>query len=77
MSTPIVGLDHVTVLTADLDRAIADYELLLGCRVAWRSSGDGAATALFTLPNMSLELMAPAGEGDDGARVRAALETPH
>lgn len=77
MSTPIIALDHVTVLTADLDRAVADYELLLGRGVAWRSTGDGAATALFTVSNMSLELMAPAGEGDDGARVRAALETPH
>lgn len=74
MSTPIIALDHVTVLTADLDRAVADYELLLGRGVAWRSTGDGAATALFTVSNMSLELMAPAGEGDDGARVKAALE---
>lgn len=71
---PIIGLDHVTVLTADLDRAVADYEVLLGRGLAWRSVADGAATALFTLANMSLELMAPAGEGDDGARVRAALD---
>lgn len=74
MSTPITGLDHITLLTPDIARAISDYETLLGHGVAWRARSDGAETAIFTLANTSLELMAPAGDGPVGDRVRAALD---
>lgn len=74
MSTPITGLDHITLLTSDIARAVADYETLLGHGVAWRARSDGAETAVFTLANTSLELMAPAGEGPIGDRVRAMLD---
>jgi catechol 2,3-dioxygenase-like lactoylglutathione lyase family enzyme len=77
MASPVIGLDHVAVLTADLDRAVADYRLLLGRAPAVRMRGDGAASALFVLDNMAIELMAPDGDGDgDGegaARIHAAL----
>lgn len=74
MTTPITSLDHVTVLTRDLPRAIDDTRLLLGREVSWRSRGDGVATVIFTLANTSLEIVAPDGAGAQGDRVRAALE---
>ena len=54
----ISGLDHIVVLLADIAEGTAAYETLLGCAPSWRNSGDGADRALFTLPNMTLELMA-------------------
>jgi catechol 2,3-dioxygenase-like lactoylglutathione lyase family enzyme len=74
MATPISSLDHVTVLTRDLSRAVDDATALLGRKVSWRSGGEGIATAIFTLANTSLEIVAPDGAGAQGDRVRAALE---
>lgn len=70
----IVGLDHVVVLVSDIEAGIAGYGALFGRAPSWRAQGDGSATAIFTLANMSLELMAPSGEGAGGDRVRAALD---
>lgn len=70
----IQALDHVVVLVRDFDAAVADYEALLARKVAWRTAGDGAATALFTLANTSVELMAATGSGATGDRVRTALD---
>lgn len=74
MTTPITGLDHITLLTQDITRAVDDYAALLGQTVAWRARSDGAETAVFTLANTSLELMALAGDGLIGERVRATLD---
>ena len=70
----IEALDHAVVLVRDLDAAIADYEALLARQVVWRTSGDGAAAALLTVDNTSIELMAATGAGETGDRVRAALD---
>ena len=70
----ITGLDHAVVLVRDIEAGVAGYQTLLGRAPAWRAQSDGAATAIFVLGNMSLELMAPAGEGEAGDRVRAALD---
>lgn len=69
----IVGLDHVVVLTGDIAAGEAAYQSLFGRTAAWRNSGDGAERVLFTLDNMSLELMAPSGEGAAADRIRAVL----
>jgi catechol 2,3-dioxygenase-like lactoylglutathione lyase family enzyme len=69
----IVGLDHVVVLTGDIAGGAAAYQSLFGRTPAWRNSGDGAERVLFTLDNMSLELMAPSGEGAAADRIRAVL----
>ena len=69
----IVGLDHVVVLTGDIAAGEAAYQSLFGRTPAWRNSGDGAERVLFTLDNMSLELMAPSGEGAAADRIRAVL----
>ncbi|MGP8119376.1 MAG: VOC family protein [Xanthobacteraceae bacterium] len=74
MATPISSLDHVTVLTRDLSRAVDDATALLGRKVSWRSGGEGVSTAIFTLANTSLEIVAPDGAGAQGDRVRAALD---
>jgi catechol 2,3-dioxygenase-like lactoylglutathione lyase family enzyme len=70
----ITGLDHVVVLLDDLKVATAAYELLLARAPAWRSQGDGAETVMFTLDNMTLELMAPAGYGATADRIRTVLK---
>lgn len=70
----IEALDHAVVLVRDFDAAVANYEAFLARNVAWRTSADGAATALFTLANTSIELMAATGAGATGDRVRAALD---
>src|SRR5437868_11745420 len=70
----ITGLDHVVVLVNDLDAGVGAYQALFARAPAWRSTADGAETALFTLENMTLELMSPAGEGAASDRVRAVLK---
>jgi hypothetical protein len=70
----ITGLDHVVVLLADIKAGAAAYELLLGRAPSWRSQSDGAETVLFTLDNMTLELMAPAGASPAADRIRSVIK---
>lgn len=74
MTSLITGLDHVTVLVRDLARATTDAAALLGRDPSWRTSADGAATAVFTLANTSFELLSAQGAGAQGENVRAALD---
>ncbi|MBR1238249.1 VOC family protein [Bradyrhizobium sp. AUGA SZCCT0177] len=69
----ITGLDHVVVLTGDISAGEAAYQTLFGRTPAWRNSGDGAERVLFTLDNVTLELMAPSGDGEAAERIRAVL----
>jgi catechol 2,3-dioxygenase-like lactoylglutathione lyase family enzyme len=69
----ITGLDHVVVLTGDIEAGAAAYQNLFARSPAWRNSGDGAERVLFTLDNTTLELMAPSGEGTAADRIRAVL----
>jgi catechol 2,3-dioxygenase-like lactoylglutathione lyase family enzyme len=69
----ITGLDHVVVLVNDIEAGAATYRLLLARAPAWRSTGDGAETVLFTLDNMTLELMSPKGDGAAADRIRSVL----
>ena len=71
----ITGLDHVVVLTGDISAGEAAYQSLFARTPAWRNGGDGAERVLFTLDNMTLELMAPSGEGEAAQRIRAVLAT--
>ena len=70
----ITGLDHVVVLLDDIEAGTAAYQLLLARAPAWRRHHDGAETVLFTLDNMTLELMAPAGDGVSADRIRTVLD---
>ncbi|RZN23366.1 VOC family protein [Bradyrhizobium sp. Leo121] len=69
----ITALDHVVVLTGDIEAATAAYETLFARSPAWKNVSDGAARVLFTLDNTSVELMAPSGEGENAGRIRAVL----
>jgi catechol 2,3-dioxygenase-like lactoylglutathione lyase family enzyme len=69
----ITGLDHVVVLVHELEAGVAAYQALLARTPAWRSVNEGAETVLFTLNNMTLELVSPKGEGAAADRIRAAL----
>jgi len=70
----ISGLDHVVVLVGDIEAGAAAYQILFAQAPSWKNSGDGAARALFTLDNTTLELMAPEGDNDAAQRIRAVLE---
>lgn len=69
----ITGLDHVVVLVSDIDAAQMTYSALFARTPSWRYSGEGVERVLFTLDNMTLELIAPTGEGAAADRIRAVL----
>ncbi len=70
----ISGLDHVVVLVEDIGKGAAAYQTLLGRTPSWRYSSDGADRVLFTLDNITLELVAPSGDGAAGDRIREAIK---
>jgi catechol 2,3-dioxygenase-like lactoylglutathione lyase family enzyme len=70
----ISGLDHVVVLVEDIGKGAAAYQTLLGRMPSWRYSSDGADRVLFTLENITLELVAPSGDGAAGDRIREAIK---
>ena len=70
----ISGLDHVVVLIEDIGKGAAAYQTLLGRTPSWRYSSDGADRVLFTLENVTLELVAPSGDGAAGERIREAIK---
>jgi catechol 2,3-dioxygenase-like lactoylglutathione lyase family enzyme len=69
----ITGLDHVVVLVNDIKAAQAACERLLARAPAWQNSGDGADRMMFTLDNMTLELMAPSGFSVAADRIRSVI----
>ncbi|UQD77226.1 VOC family protein [Bradyrhizobium japonicum] len=70
----ITGLDHVVALVRDIGAAKTAYQTLLGRAPAWQNSGEGADRVLFTLANMTIELMAPSGFNVAADRIRALLD---
>jgi catechol 2,3-dioxygenase-like lactoylglutathione lyase family enzyme len=69
----ISGLDHIVVLTGDIEAGAAAYQSLFARGPSWRYAGNGAERVLFTLDNTTLELVAPQAEGADAERIRAVL----
>ncbi|MEY9757767.1 VOC family protein [Bradyrhizobium yuanmingense] len=69
----IIGLDHIVVLVGNIGAAKAAYQTLLARAPAWQNSGEGADRVLFTLDNMTIELMAPHGFSVTADRMRALL----
>lgn len=69
-------LDHVLVAVRDLEVATHTTAVLLGRPPSWRGEhpGQGTANTLFGLENTYLELIAPAGEGPQGTRLRRWLD---
>jgi catechol 2,3-dioxygenase-like lactoylglutathione lyase family enzyme len=69
----ITGLDHIVVLVSDIKAGAAAYQTLFARTPSWQSSDEGADRVLFTLDNMTLELVAPSGEGAAADRIRPVL----
>jgi catechol 2,3-dioxygenase-like lactoylglutathione lyase family enzyme len=69
----ITGLDHIVILVGDIAAGAAACQTLFARMPAWRNTGDGADRVLFTLDNMTLELMAPSGESAAADRIRAVI----
>src|SRR6266850_617258 len=69
----ITGLDHVVILVGDIVAGELAYQTLFARTPAWRNSCDGADRVLFTLDNMTLELMSPSGDGTNAERIRAVM----
>ncbi|MBR1123783.1 VOC family protein [Bradyrhizobium lablabi] len=70
----ITGLDHVVVLVADIEAGTAAYQTLFARAPSWRNGDDGAERVMFTLDNVTLELMAPSrGGGANADRIRTVL----
>jgi catechol 2,3-dioxygenase-like lactoylglutathione lyase family enzyme len=69
----ITGLDHVVVLVRDIAAGVTAYQTLFARAPAWRNTGDGADRVLFTLDNMTLELMSPSGDGAIADRIRSVV----
>jgi catechol 2,3-dioxygenase-like lactoylglutathione lyase family enzyme len=69
----ISGLDHVVVLVGDIKAGATAHQTLLARAPAWQSSDDGVERVLFTLDNMTLELMAPDGDGATADKIRAVI----
>nr|WP_245258253.1 VOC family protein [Rhodopseudomonas palustris] len=70
----ITAIDHLVVLVSDLPAAVAAYRTLLAREPAWHGADDGSENVLFTLDNMSLELMAPSGLGGNADRIRTVIK---
>jgi catechol 2,3-dioxygenase-like lactoylglutathione lyase family enzyme len=70
----IAGLDHIVVLLEDIQAGAAAYERLLARAPSWQNSGEGADRVLFTLDNMTLELMAPSGFSLAADRIRNVIK---
>jgi catechol 2,3-dioxygenase-like lactoylglutathione lyase family enzyme len=69
----ITGLDHAVVLVEDIAAGTKACQTLFARAPAWRSTGEGAEHVLFTFDNMTLELMAPNGEGAAADRIRKVI----
>jgi catechol 2,3-dioxygenase-like lactoylglutathione lyase family enzyme len=69
----INDLDHVVVLVDDIKAGATAYQTLFARAPAWQSSGDGVERVLFTLDNVTLELMSPRGCSVTADRIRAVL----
>lgn len=69
----ITGLDHVVLVVRDIAAGATACQTLLARAPAWRNTDDGVDRVLFTLDNMTLELMSPSGAGATADRVRAVI----
>ena len=69
-------VDHIIMAVADLQKASADYALMLGRAPSWQGTHPdyGSANTLFRLGNCYLELLAAEGEGWAADMVTGMIE---
>ncbi|MEM1087179.1 MAG: VOC family protein [Pseudomonadota bacterium] len=60
----ITALDHIVLLCPEIEAGISTYSLLLGADPVWESSSGGTSSAVFSVDNTKLELIAPEGDGE-------------
>jgi catechol 2,3-dioxygenase-like lactoylglutathione lyase family enzyme len=71
----IRSLDHVVIAVRGLAAGVRAYEALLGRAPSWRAAAAGGVeSAMFGLANVAVELIAPAGDGPVGERLRGLLD---
>ena len=70
----ITGIDHAVIGAHDFDNAVGAYERLLDRRASHTYENDGVATALIVTNNMTIEIMAPRGDGAMAERLRTAID---
>ena len=74
MNDLITAIDHVPVVVADLDNAVAAYSTLLGRSPNWEGRlGPSVRHAWFQLPNLALDIIGADGDGADAAAIKARL----
>ena len=59
------SLDHLIIVVEDLEKAIDNYQLIMGTPPVWTGGHKslGTSNALFNFQNIYLELLSPTGEG--------------
>jgi catechol 2,3-dioxygenase-like lactoylglutathione lyase family enzyme len=72
----LTGLDHVTIVVREIERAVDAYERLLGVQPSWRGAHPDLGTegAIFSLSNAAVELVAPKPDAVESEGLRARLD---
>ena len=74
MTDLITAVDHVPIVVADVDAAVAAYSTLLGRAPNWEGRlGPSVRHAWFQLPNLALDIIGADGDGSDADNLRARL----
>lgn len=66
----ITALDHFVLVCPDIDAATREYTTLLGAPPAWVAEQDGMTSAVFSVGNTALEVLAPVGAGAVAEKLR-------
>tara|TARA_B100000530_G_scaffold6569_1_gene5547 strand:+ start:702 stop:1541 length:840 start_codon:yes stop_codon:yes gene_type:complete len=72
----ISSVDHLIITVKDLDKAINDYEKILGITPCWKGKHNelGTENALFNFENTYLELLSPCDAGPGTEYINSLLE---
>tara|TARA_B100000965_G_scaffold37343_1_gene27566 strand:- start:3920 stop:4759 length:840 start_codon:yes stop_codon:yes gene_type:complete len=72
----ISSVDHLIIAVKDLDKAINDYEKILGINPCWKGKHNelGTENALFNFENTYLELLSPCDAGPGTEYISSLLE---
>ena len=72
----ISSVDHLIVVVRDLNKAIIDYEKILGISPCWKGKHSelGTINAVFNLENIYLELLSPGSRGSGTEFINSLLD---
>lgn len=66
-------LGHIVLICRDIDAGVSAYTKLLGFAPSWRSQDSDFSSAIFTVENTALELLAPRAASPALARIKDIL----